>query len=143
MKNPPGDPQGLLHAGGIFIKPDMAFVFEADSLKGCVDFTITLFSMDIVKGGKKPEILSAGQAPVKAAFLRGNKTDLSFCLNGVFDDVVPAHKGFAAGWDNQGCKDLDQRGLSGAIGADQRQDISGIHQKVDILKDGPSAEGFF
>jgi hypothetical protein len=112
----------------------MAFVFEANSLKSCANSSVTLFSMDIVEGGKKLEILPRAQTPVKTPFLRGDKTDHSFCLYGISDYVVPANKGMTLCRDNQGGKNLEQSGLSGPVGADERKNMAFLYTKTDVLK---------
>lgn len=87
------------------------------------------------------QVLPAGKYVVHSGELSG-EADRSADFRCLVDDVESGHRGRAGIRPQQGGKDSDQRRFSGPVGAEQGEDASGSHLKLDPAQNLHLFEGF-
>jgi len=127
-----GDVEAAAHAAGVGGDPAAGRVDEAEPGKQAVgDLPRALHAPQL---GDHDEVLPAGEDLVHRRELAG-KADRVPDLRGLRRDVEPADGGGAAVGLEEGREDPDERGLPGAVGAEQREDGPARHVEFDAPED--------
>ena len=87
-----------------------------------------------VSAAKKLQIRAAGQLWIEAFGPGGGIPDDSSDLSRLAHHIVPAYGRTAACRQLQGGENFEQRGLSGAVGADEGHDLAGANPQRHVVQ---------
>jgi hypothetical protein len=131
--------EALLHPPGELLGPLVRHVREVGQVEQVVDPVGPLRPGDAVRLAAEPEVLAGGQLLVDARLL-GHVADRLPDGAGPLADVEPVDPDVAGRRRQQGDQRLDRRGLAGAVGAQEPEELPPRHPDVDPA-DGLRAVG--
>ncbi len=136
-----GQVEAPAHPSGIGRERLASGIGELESLEQLLNPFAAVSSRQVSEPGHQQQVLLAGQDAVHRGELSG-QTDQAPDGGWLADDIVTTDPRGATVRPEQGGKDVHDRGLSGAVGSEQRKDATGGDVEVDVVQHDLVAESF-
>ena len=114
------DPQPLVHAAGEFHDQRVGLLFETGIVENLFNPVRSLAAGDFIEGGKKIEVLSGGETREERALRGDGDADLPPDVIGIAPCIEAAHAYRSGIGQEYGRDQLEGRGFSAAVWAEQR-----------------------
>src|SRR6267378_3562802 len=128
------DPQSLVHAAGKLHDQRVALLFETGIAKNVFDPRRSLTPRDFVEGGKEIKVLRSGETREKRAFRGNGDADLPPDFTRSAPCIEAAHAYRSGIGQEHGRDQLERRGLSAAVRAEQHQYLGASCRERNVFQ---------
>lgn len=129
-----GHRQALLHAGGVGSVGPVGVVGECGDVEGELNPLAPLVPIEAVEACEELEVLPPGKSLVERAFVSDDESDARAEVRTGEGEELPVETNLASMWEQDASAAAHERGLSGAVGAEEGDDASGGELERDVVQ---------